>query len=135
MESINHNLNWLKTILIEIDTFLINYDDINFFMKIYIQWSKDDGSNSSSRTLIIPCLPRFEKLDLSQFQLYIEAQTMTHCFVCRNFIKTVAVQAAAGKFVCILHMLSIHTDLRKWSKTNLSDLHLNKMNPFGIHEP
>ena len=31
-------------------------------------------------------------------------------------------------------MLRIHTGLKKWSKRNLFDLHLQKMNPSGIHE-
>ena len=43
-------------------------------MQIYMQWSKYDGSTSSFQKLIIPRLPRFEKLALSQFQLYIEAK-------------------------------------------------------------
>ena len=32
-------------------------------------------------------------------------------------------------------MLRIHTGLRKFINTNVFDLHLKKMNPFGIHEP
>ena len=84
VEYINHDPNWLNTIIIEIDIFLIDREYINFFIQMYIQWRKDDGSTSSSQTLIIPRLPCFGKLDLSQFQLYIEAQTMTRCFVCRN---------------------------------------------------
>ena len=32
-------------------------------------------------------------------------------------------------------MLRIHNGLQKCSKTNLFDLHINKINPFGIHEP
>ena len=66
-------------------------------MKKFMQWSKYDSSTSSSRRLIIPRLPRFEKLILSQLQLYIEAQTMTQCFVCRNFQKTILILAAEGK--------------------------------------
>ena len=85
MESLNHYPNWLKMITIEIDNFLINFEYINFFMKMYMQWIKDNGSTSSFRKLIIPRLPRFEKLDLSQFQLYIETETTTQCFVCCNF--------------------------------------------------
>ena len=77
MESLNHDLNWLETITIEIDKFLINCEYIDFFIKIYMQWSKYDSSTSSFLTLIIPRLPRFDKLNLSQFKLYIEAQTMT----------------------------------------------------------
>ena len=66
-------------------------------MPVYIQWIKDGGSTSSFRTLIIPRLPRFEKLYYSQFQLYIEAQITTECFVCRNFKKTILIRAAEGK--------------------------------------
>ena len=102
-----------------------------------MQCRKDDGYTSSSWTLIIPRLPCFEKLDLSQFQLYIESQTMTRCFVYSNCKKTILVQAAEGKenVFCILHMLIIHTSLRKLSRTNVYDLHLNKMNPFDIGVP
>ena len=32
-------------------------------------------------------------------------------------------------------MLSIHTGLQNWSKTNIFYLHLKKMNIFGIREP
>ena len=91
MESLNHNTNWLKTITIEIYKSLIDHEYINFFMKIYMQWRKYDGYTSSYRTLIIPRLRRFEKLDLSQLQLYIEAQTMTQCFVWRNYKKNILV--------------------------------------------
>ena len=46
---INHNPNWLKTITTEIDKFLIHREYIDFFMQIYMQWSKDDGFTSSFR--------------------------------------------------------------------------------------
>ena len=81
VEYLNHDPNWLKTITIEIDKFLIDREYINFFMKIYMQWRKYNASTSSSQILIIPRLPCFEKLDLSQFQLYIETETTTQCFV------------------------------------------------------
>ena len=42
-------------------------------------------------------MPRFEKLALSQFKLYIETETMTQCFVCCNFQNTVIVRYAEGK--------------------------------------
>ena len=84
VEYLNHDPNRLKTITIENDLFCIDREYINFFIIMYMQWSKDDGSTSLSRKLIIPRLPRFETLALSQFQLYIEAQTMTQCFVCPN---------------------------------------------------
>ena len=66
-------------------------------MKMYLQWIKDDGSNSSSETLIIPHLPCFEKLAFSPFHLYIEAQTMTQCFVCRNCKNNILIRANKGK--------------------------------------
>ena len=62
-----------------------------------MQWSKDDGSTSSFKTLIIPRLPRFEKLALSQLKLYIETQTMTQFFVCRHFQKTILIRSDEGK--------------------------------------
>ena len=91
-----------------------------------MQWSKDDGYTSSYQTLIIPRLTRFEKLALSQLQLYIVAQTLTQCFVWRNYKKTILIRDAEGKdeFFCILHMLRIHTGSRKWRKRNAFDLHL-----------
>ena len=59
VESLNHDPNWLKTITIEIYNFLIDCEYINFLVKIYMKWSKYDGSTSSYRTFIIPRLPRF----------------------------------------------------------------------------
>ena len=76
VEYLNHDANRLNTITIEIDKFLFNYEYINLFVIMYIQWSKDSGSNSSSQTLIIPSLPCFDKLALSQFQVYIETKKM-----------------------------------------------------------
>ena len=72
-----------------------------------------------------------------KFQLYIEAQTTNQCFVCRNWKNTFIILAAEVKerFFGILHMLRIHTGLRKWSKTNVFDLQLKKTNPFDIHVP
>ena len=67
-------------------------------MEMYIQRIKYNGSILSSQEFIIPRLPRFEKLDLSQFQVYIEAQKMTHCFVCNNCKKTIVIRADEGKY-------------------------------------
>ena len=97
VESINHDPNWLKTITVEIYKSLIDREYINFFMQMYMQWRKDDGSTSSSQTFIIPRLTHFEKLALSLFQLYIEAQTMTQCFVFHNCKKTILFWDAEGK--------------------------------------
>ena len=99
-------------ISIEIYKFLINREYTFFLMQMYTQWSKDNGYTSSFRKLIITHLPSFEKLDLSQFKLYIEAQTTTQCFVCRNCKKTILIRFDED-FFCILHMLRIHTGLRK----------------------
>ena len=106
-------------------------------MKMYMQWSKDGGYTSSSQTLIIPRLPRFEKLFFSKFQLYIESERMHQCFVCHNCKDIILVRAAEGKekVFCILHTLRIHTGLWKWSKRNLFELHILKMNLFDIHVP
>ena len=127
----------LKTIIIETYKLLIDREYINFFVQMYMKWSKDDGFTSSYLTLIIPLLPRFEKQSLSQFQLYIKAQTTTQCFMRPDCKKTILNRAAAGKvkFFCILHMLSIHTGLRKWSKATKFNIHLKKIFPFGIHLP
>ena len=137
VEYLNRDPNWLNTITIVIDKSQINCEYIKFFMQMYMQWMKDEGSNSSSWTLTIPRLPRFGKMALSQFQLYIESQITTQCFVCRNYKKTILVRAAEGKdkVLCILHMLRIHIGLRKWNKRNLYGLHLKKMNPFDICVP
>ena len=81
VEPLNYDPNWLKKISIEIYKFVINREYIDFFVQIYMQWRKDDGSTSSFRTLIIPRLPCFEKLDFSQFKVYIVTETTTHCFV------------------------------------------------------
>ena len=97
MEYLNHNHNWLKTITIEIYKFLIDREYITLLMQMYIQWIKDNGSTSSSVILIIPRLPHFDKPPLQKFQLYIQAQIMTQCFLCRNCKKTVFIQAIAGK--------------------------------------
>ena len=59
MEYLNNDPNWLEKITIEIEKFLIYREYINFFMQTSMQWSKDDGSTSSSQTSIIPRLPRF----------------------------------------------------------------------------
>ena len=81
VESLNYDPNWLKTITIEIDKFLINREYIDFFIQMYTKWRKYEGSTSSFQKLIIPHLPHFGKLDLSKFKLYIETETMNQFFV------------------------------------------------------
>ena len=67
VQSLNHNINWLTMITIEIDKFLIDHEYIDFFMQIYRQRRKDNSSTSYSQKMIIPRLPPFEKMALSQF--------------------------------------------------------------------
>ena len=137
MESLNHDPNWLKKISIDIDQFLIDREYIYFFMQMFIQRRKDDGSTSSFQKLIITYLYCFETLALSQFKAYIEIETMTHCFVCCNFQNTILVWSSEGKerFYFILHMLIIHTVFRKLSKKNVYDLLFKYLNPFDIGKP
>ena len=97
MESLNNDPNQLKTITIEIYRFLINCEYIDFFMQMYLKYNKDDCSASSYQKMIILCLPSFEKLTLSQLELYIETQTMTQCFVFRNCKNTILIRSAEGK--------------------------------------
>ena len=47
VEYLNHDPNWLQAITIDIDKFLIYREYIGFFVQMYIQWSKDDGSTPS----------------------------------------------------------------------------------------
>ena len=42
-------------------------------------------------------MPCFDKIYLSQFRLYIETETLTQCFACCNFLKTIIIQSAKGK--------------------------------------
>ena len=114
MEYLNHNPNWLQRITIEIDTFLIKHEYIDFFVQMHMQWIKDDGFTSSFRLLIIPRLPRFEKLYLSQFKFYIETEIINQRFVCCNYLKTIIIKSADFfQKHCILQMLKIHNALRK----------------------
>ena len=41
-----------------------------------MQWISDNS---------IEWFPRFEKMALSQFKVYIEVEKMTQCYVCDNF--------------------------------------------------
>ena len=84
VESLNHDPQWVRRITNDINKLLVDREYIDFFMQIYMQWSKDNGYTSSNQKLIIECLPHFEKLALSQFKVYIEVETMTHCYVCDN---------------------------------------------------
>ena len=106
-------------------------------MQMYIQWSSDNSYNSSNQKLIIECLPHFEKLALSPLKVYIEVETMTHCYVCDNCQMSIFIQSDNVKegVICILQMLSIHTGLRKWNKNNIYHIHIRENNPIGIDQP
>ena len=65
VESLNHNPQWVRIITIDINKLLVDREYIDFFMQIYMQWSKDNVYTSSNQKLIIECLPNFEKLALS----------------------------------------------------------------------
>ena len=84
-------------------------------MQIYMQWSSDNSYTSSNQKLIIECLPHFEKLALSRFKVYIEVETMTHCYVCDNCQMSFFIQCTNVKegYLFILLMLRIHTDFAK----------------------
>ena len=47
VESLNHVPNWLKTVTIEIDKFLIDCEYIDLFMQMCMQWRKYYGYASS----------------------------------------------------------------------------------------
>ena len=68
----------------DINKLLVDREYIDFFMQIYMKCIKENIYTSSNQELIIECLPHFEKLDLSQFKVYIEVETMTHCYVHDN---------------------------------------------------
>ena len=65
IDSLKHDPFWLGRINNDINKLLVNREYIDFFIQIYIQWSSDNS---------IECLPYFEKMALSQFKVYIEAE-------------------------------------------------------------
>ena len=83
------------------------------------------------------CLPHFEKMVLSQFKVYIEAEKMTQCIVCNNCNMSIFIPSYNVKegVFCILQMLKIHTGLRKLTKNDWSHILLKKINSLGIDRP
>ena len=83
------------------------------------------------------CLPHFEKMALSQFKVYIEAEKTTQCIVCNNCNMSIFIPSSEVKegVFCILQMLQIHTSLRKFTKEDRFHILLTKMNPQGINPP
>ena len=65
IDSLKHDPFWVGIITNDIKKFLVNREYIDFFMQIYMQWSSDNS---------IECLPHFEKMDFSQFKVYIEVE-------------------------------------------------------------
>ena len=65
IDSLKNNPFWLWRITNDINKLLVNHEYIDFFIQIYMQWSSDNS---------IKCLPYFEKMELSQFKVNIEAE-------------------------------------------------------------
>ena len=72
---LQHDHFWVQRIQNNINKLLVNREYIDFFIQIYEQWSSDNS---------IKCMPHFEKMALSQFMVYIEAEKTTQCIVCNN---------------------------------------------------
>ena len=62
---LQHNHSWVGRIINDINKLLVNREYIDFFIQIYEQWSTYNS---------IKCLPHYEKMALSQFNVYIEAE-------------------------------------------------------------
>ena len=65
IDSLKHNPFWVGRIKNDINKLLVNHEYIDFLIQIYIQWSSDNS---------IECMPHYEKMALSQFKVYIEAE-------------------------------------------------------------
>ena len=74
IDSLNHDLQWVRIITNDFNKLLVDREYIEFFMQIYMQWSSDNSYTSSNQKLIIECLPHFEKLALSLFKVYIAVE-------------------------------------------------------------
>ena len=65
IDYLKHDPFWVGIIKNDINKLLVNSEYIDFFIQIYIQWSSDNN---------IECMPYSEKMALSQFKVYIEAE-------------------------------------------------------------
>ena len=65
IHGLQHYPSWVVRIKNDINNSPVKREYIDFFIKIYEQWSSDNS---------IKCLPHFEKMALSQFKVYIEAE-------------------------------------------------------------
>ena len=127
-DCLQHNPSWVGRIKNDINKLLVNREYIDFFNKIYEQWSSDNS---------IKWLPHFKKMEFSQFKVYIEAGKTTQCIVCNNCNMSIFIPSSNVKegVFCILHMLRIHTGLRKWNKNDRFHIIIKNMNPLGIKQP
>ena len=125
---LKHDNFWLGIIRNDINKLLVNREYIEFFMQIYMQWSSDNS---------IECLPHYEKMDFSQFKVYIEVEKMNQCYVCNNCNMIIFIKSSNNKegFLCILQMLRINTGLWNWNKKNGYHIHLRDNNQIGIDKP
>ena len=62
---LQHDHFWVQRIHNDINKLLVSREYIDFFIQIYEQWSTYNS---------IKCLPHFEKMALSLFKVYIEAE-------------------------------------------------------------
>ena len=123
---LQHDPSWVGIIKNDINKLLVKREYIDFFIKIYEQWSSDNS---------IKCLPHFEKMALSQFKVYIEAEKTTQFIVCNNCNMSIFIPYSNVKeeVFCILQMLRIHTGLQKWNTNDQFHIILSDMNPLGIN--
>ena len=133
---LSHNSKWLSSVCEDINRLLMERDYIKFFIDMYMQWVGDDGSLSVSHKLDIQRLPRFESFAFSQFQVYLDSENSKQHFHCRNCKRVYFIQYTDSKAntFSIMHLLRLHTGVRKFCRRNLYDLHLEAMNPFGVSE-
>ena len=125
---LQHDCFWVGRIKNDINKLLVNHEYIDFFIRIYEQWSTYNS---------MKCLLHVEKMALSQFNVYIEAGKTTQCIVCNNCNMSNFIPYSNVKegLFCILQMLKIHTGLRKLTKNDRFHILLKKMNPLGIYRP
>ena len=65
IDCLQHHPFWVGIIKNDINKLLVNREYIDFLIQIHDQWISDNS---------IKCLPHFEKMSLSQFKVYIEAE-------------------------------------------------------------
>ena len=65
IDCLRHGPSWVGRVENDINKLLVKLEYIDFFIQIYEQWSSDNN---------IEFLPHFEKMALSQFKIYIEAE-------------------------------------------------------------